>query len=197
MIACASCGHENPEDARFCNGCGATLGVVTASREERKVVSVVFADLVGSTELAAGLSPTAAEEVRRAHFALLRNAIVSTGGIEVKNLGDGLMLVFPSAPSAIRAALELLACAPPPLRLRAGLHTGDVVVTSDDLIGNAVNVAARVTALAKGGQVLVTAETLAAPGELSDVRVLRARRRALKGVTERTSVSRVERVGPL
>jgi adenylate cyclase len=68
------------------------------------------------------------------------------------------------------------------------------VVTSDDLIGNVVDVAARVTALAKGGQVLVIADTLAAAGELPDVRVLRTRRRALTGVAERTTVSRVERV---
>jgi adenylate cyclase len=86
------------------------------------------------------------------------------------------------------------ACAPEHLRLRAGLHTEEVVVTSDDLIGNVVNIAARVTALAKGGQVVVTADTLAAAGELPDVRVLRARCLALKRVAARTTVSRVEQV---
>ena len=104
------------------------------------------------------------------------------------------MLVFPSADSAIRAALELVPTAPQPLRLRAGMHTGDVVVTSDDLIGHVINVAARVTALAKGGQVAVTADTLAAAGDLPGVRVLRSRRRALKGVADRVAVSRVESV---
>jgi class 3 adenylate cyclase len=75
------------------------------------------------------------------------------------------------------------------------VHTGEVVVTADDLIGNVVNIAARVTADATGGQVLVTAEALSAAGDLGPtVRVLRRRRRSYKGVAERVSVARVERV---
>jgi class 3 adenylate cyclase len=70
-----------------------------------------------------------------------------------------------------------------------------MVVTSDDLVGNVVNIAARVTDAADGGQVLVTTTALAAAGDLGPgVRVLRARRRTLKGVSDRVSVSRVERV---
>jgi adenylate cyclase len=163
-------------------------------RDTVSEATVVFTDLEGFTQYTSSHGDDAALTLLAEHHRRASPIVRQWGGRIVKHIGDGLMLVFPSAPSAIRAALELLACAPPPLRLRAGLHTGDVVVTSDDLIGNVVNVAARVTALAKGGQVLVTADTLAAAGELADVRVLRARRRALKGVAERTTVSRVEQV---
>ena len=57
-------------------------------------VAVLFTDMVGSTALASGLSPDAADELRRGHFSVLRQAIAETGGSEVKNLGDGLMVVF-------------------------------------------------------------------------------------------------------
>jgi class 3 adenylate cyclase len=56
--------------------------------------TILFTDVVGSTELAQRLSPDAAEEVRRGHFSILRQAIAEAGGTEVKNLGDGLMVIF-------------------------------------------------------------------------------------------------------
>ena len=62
MVTCATCGHENPPDARFCNGCGSTLDEATEPRrEERKIVTVLFADLVGFTSRAERLDP---EDVR-------------------------------------------------------------------------------------------------------------------------------------
>ena len=66
------------------------------------MVTLLFTDLVASTELLARLGDDAAEEVRRSHFALLRQAIAETGGDEVKSLGDGLMVVFGSAVDALR-----------------------------------------------------------------------------------------------
>ncbi|MEP7019351.1 MAG: adenylate/guanylate cyclase domain-containing protein [Pseudonocardiales bacterium] len=162
-------------------------------RDTTSAATVVFTDLEGFTRYTSAHGDDAALALLAEHHRMASPIVRQWGGRIVKHIGDGLMLVFPSASSAVRAALQLLDCAPLPLRLRAGLHTGEVVVTSDDLIGNVVNVAARVTALAKGGQVLVTGDTLAAAGELSGVRVLRARRRALKGVAERTTVARVER----
>ena len=61
----------------------------------------LFTDLVGSTQLTSSMSAAQAEELRRRHFALLRGAVESTGGREVKNLGDGLMVVFSSASRAL------------------------------------------------------------------------------------------------
>jgi adenylate cyclase len=63
--------------------------------------TILFTDVVGSTELSQRLSPAAAEEVRRGHFAILRQAIAEAGGTEVKNLGDGLMVVFGSTFAAL------------------------------------------------------------------------------------------------
>ena len=70
-------------------------------------VTVLFTDLVGSTELASALSPEAGDELRRAHFSLLRQAIAASGGTEVKNLGDGLMVVFPAASAALSCAVAM------------------------------------------------------------------------------------------
>ena len=70
-------------------------------------VTVLFTDLVGSTELSSSLAPDAADELRRAHFAALREAIATTGGTEVKNLGDGLMVVFTSASAALGCGVAM------------------------------------------------------------------------------------------
>ena len=102
------------------------------------------------------------------------------------------MLVFAEEAAALAAAVDLLGSAPAPLRLRAGVHAGEVMVTPDDLVGHVVNVAARVAGAAKGGQVLATSSTIEAAGDLPDVRVLRPRRRALKGVADKIAISRIE-----
>ena len=70
-------------------------------------VAILFTDIVGSTELSQRLSPEAADEVRRAHFAVLRQAVAEAGGTEVKNLGDGLMVVFASASAALACAVAM------------------------------------------------------------------------------------------
>jgi len=167
-------------------------GLARGGKDTVSVATVVFTDLEGFTRYTATHGDDAALTLLAEHHRRVSPIVRQWGGRIVKHLGDGLMLVFPAADAAIHAALELVPTAPAPLRLRAGLHTGEVVVTADDLIGHVVNVAARVTGVAKGAQVLATADTLAAAGELSGVRVLRARRRSLKGVAERVAVSRVE-----
>jgi adenylate cyclase len=164
------------------------------SKDTLSSATVLFTDLEGFTRFTALRGDAEALALLAKHHRATAPVVRQWGGRVVKHLGDGLMVVFPGAAAAVQAALELVLTAPEPLRLRAGLHTGEVVVTSDDLIGNVVNIAARVTAEAKGGQVLVTAETLAAAGDLPGVRVLRPRRRSLKGISDRVSISRVERV---
>ena len=70
-------------------------------------VTVLFTDMVGSTALASSLVPEAADEMRRQHFAVLRDAVAEAGGTEVKNLGDGLMVVFRSASAAMSCAVAM------------------------------------------------------------------------------------------
>ena len=70
-------------------------------------VTVLFTDLVGSTQLASSLTPEAGDELRRSHFRILRKAIAAYGGTEVKNLGDGLMIVFATASAALSCAVSM------------------------------------------------------------------------------------------
>src|SRR2546423_6430947 len=72
-----------------------------------ETVTVLFTDLVGSTGLATRVGPAAAEGLRRDHFAILREAVEATGGREVKNVGDGLMIVFQSCSKAVGCGVEM------------------------------------------------------------------------------------------
>jgi len=124
-------------------------------------VTVLFTDLVGSTELASALTVEAGGELRRKHFSMLRQAIAASGGTEVKNLGDGLMVVFPVASAALSCAVAMQqvvdrdnAGAQRPLGLRVGLSAGEVIRETDDYFGDPVIEAARLCARANGGQIL-------------------------------------------
>src|SRR6187551_4095480 len=75
VIACAECARENPDDARFCNGCGAALAAEPRTREERKVVTAVFVDLVGSTARAERLDPEDVRALLRRYHETLRREL--------------------------------------------------------------------------------------------------------------------------
>ncbi len=152
-------------------------------------VAIVFTDLEGFTRYTAQHGDDAAIALLDDHHRQVGPVVRSRGGRVVKRLGDGLMLQFPVGDAAVLAALELQETAPDPLRMRAGVHLGEAVVTRDDVVGHVVNVAARVTECAKGGQVLATtAVREAVGGELRGARFGRARRARLKGVSEAVSV---------
>jgi class 3 adenylate cyclase len=130
---------------------------------ETQQVTVVFTDLVGSTELASRLDPDVADELRETHFALLRGAIGANGGTEVKNLGDGLMVVFTITSGALNGAVGMQQAiehynrrASEPLSFRIGLSLGEVTEDDGDYFGDAVVEAARLCAKANGGQILAT-----------------------------------------
>ena len=91
------------------------------------------------------------------------------------------------------ACLEMVDAEPEPLRLRAGIHVGEVVVAGDEIVGHVVNVAARVAESAGGGEVLVTDEVRKAAGDVRGVTFGRARSKTFKGVGEKVLVSRAER----
>ncbi len=124
-------------------------------------VAVLFTDMVGSTALAAGLAPDAADELRRGHFSILRQAIAEAGGTEVKNLGDGLMVVFATASAAFSCAVGMHQGIERDNRgrehsvgLRVGLSGGEVTTEDDDYFGDPVIEAARLCAACEGGQIL-------------------------------------------
>ena len=98
-----------------------------------EAVAILFTDIVASTELSQRLPAEAADEVRRSHFSLLRQAITESGGTEVKNLGDGLMVVFRSASAALACAVAMQQGVEQenrgsdnPVGLRVGLSGGEV-----------------------------------------------------------------------
>lgn len=146
-------------------------------------VTVVFTDLEGFTPFTAEHGDAAAIALLDAHHRTVGPVVRGRGGRIVKRLGDGLMLTFPEPEAAVLAALELVDVAPEPLRLRAGLHRGEAVVTRDDVLGHIVNVAARVTETGSGGEVVVT-EAVQAATDLRTVTYGEATHPELKGVTE-------------
>jgi class 3 adenylate cyclase len=125
-------------------------------------VTVLFTDLVDSTALLSRVGEERAEELRREQFGLLRNAIAAAGGTEVKNLGDGLMAVMPSATVGVAAAVSIQQAfdarnraASEPLQIRIGVSLGDADVEDGDYFGVPVVEAARLCAHAAGGEILV------------------------------------------
>jgi adenylate cyclase len=116
------------------------------------------------------------------------------GGRIVKQLGDGLLLTFPSAEAGVLAALELIDAEPEPLRLRVGLHVGEVLVLADrDVVGHVVNVAARVAEAARGSEVLTTEAVRDAASDLPGLSFGRLRRHPLKGTKDSVQVCTVRR----
>lgn len=123
---------------------------------------VLFTDLVGSTELEYRLSRNEADSLRDAHFTSLREALASSGGTEVKSTGDGLMVVFPSATSALDCAVAIQQAigqhnrrAREPLSVRIGMSSGDLTVASNDYFGDCAVEATRLCGAAGGGEILV------------------------------------------
>jgi adenylate cyclase len=149
-----------------------------ASRE----ATVVFTDLEGFTRFTADFGDDAAAHLVQEHQRMLGPVVRSRGGRIVKRLGDGLMLTFPAPEAAVLASLELVESVTDPLRLRVGMHLGETLVTHDDVYGNVVNTAARITEHARGGQVLASARVRDSVAPLPGVRFSRARRTNLKGV---------------
>src|SRR5918996_4566614 len=156
------------------------------------VVTLLFTDLVASTELLARVGDDAAEELRRVHFGLLRNAISTGGGQEVKTLGDGLMVAFTSSLQAIRSAVAIQQATEEhngrnpelPLRVRIGLHAGEPVQADDDFHGTAVVIAKRLCDTAGGGQILASDLVRELVGSRGQFSFRPAGRLRLKGLPE-------------
>jgi class 3 adenylate cyclase/tetratricopeptide (TPR) repeat protein len=182
----------NPEGFRFCGGCGAQLAPPTEPLEERRVVTVLFADLVGFTSQAEQLRDP--EDVRRMlepYYARLRHELIKVGGLVEKFIGDAVMAIF-GAPvaheddpeRAVRAALaireaiaELSEHGGPKLSVRIGINTGEALWALDvahyegeRLVADFVNVAARLQAAAPVNGILVGESTYRATARAIEYR---------------------------
>ncbi|MBA2300904.1 MAG: hypothetical protein H0W22_09070 [Chloroflexi bacterium] len=164
-------------------------GPVTAKK------TFMFTDIVGSTSLAEALGDQAWERLLRWHDDMLRKQVGSGGGEIVSSTGDGFFAVFDSARSGVdcaisiqRALLEHRVATGFALSVRIGLHTSDANMRGADYSGKGVHVAARVAALAQGGEILASADTLA---EAGDVPVSDARAAPVKGVAAPVSLATI------
>ena len=121
------------------------------------IVTVLFTDVVNSTELLDRLGDERAEQFRRTHFHALREAIEEHGGDEVKTMGDGFMVVFSSAVDAVRCSVAMQQqAASSGVDLRVGLHVGEPTREGNDYFGTPVVVARRLCDGAAGGQILTS-----------------------------------------
>jgi class 3 adenylate cyclase len=216
MVACAVCGEENPARARFCLRCGTPIAAA-GEPEARKVVTVVFSDLAGSTSLGERLDPESLGRVMARWFEAMRAVLERHGGTVQKFIGDAVMAVFgvpalheDDAVRAVRAAAELRQGLEGlnrdlardwgvTLQMRTGINTGEVVAgdpgVGDALVlGDAVNVAARLEQAAAPGEVLLGEPTWRLVRDA--VRVERVAPLALKGKAAPVAAFRLLSVTP-
>ncbi|MBV8591780.1 MAG: zinc ribbon domain-containing protein, partial [Acetobacteraceae bacterium] len=201
---CPSCGHGNASGAKFCSACGAKLTIngasasastipaaasrpAAASTAERRQLTVMFCDLVGSTALAARLDPEDLREVIGAYHRSITETVGRYDGFVAKYMGDGVLVYFgypeaheDDAERAVQAGLALVDVVgqlrrPDKLRVRIGIATGLVVVgdllgegaaQEKAVVGETPNLAARLQAAAGPDSVLIAASTRRLTGGL-------------------------------
>ncbi|MCG8594625.1 MAG: AAA family ATPase [Kiloniellales bacterium] len=198
-MACQHCGHKNQPTAQFCSACGSVLSPVPGEQAaegrtsrppwgERKQGTVLFADLVGSTQLIAELDPEQAMERLRPSLGLMRAAVKRFGGTVIRSLGDGIMAVF-GVPRT-QEAHALLACQAAiamqrafesdshAIKVRIGLHSGELVVSQDEdrpepvPHGATIHLANRLEQMAAPGAICLTGDCYRQVKLHCDVRAL-------------------------
>ena len=185
-MICAACGHENGENARFCEACGAPLG--GGSGERRKVVSALFCDVVGSTALGESMDPEALRALLARYFDRMKGIVERHGGSVDKFIGDA-MLIFFGDPETKGERLDAQAClrmawemqrrlielnakwrsegVEQPFKTRMGINSGYCNVGNFGseqrmdytIIGGEANLAARLQSIAEPGGIVVSYET--------------------------------------
>ncbi len=187
MPICPSCGHESAEDFRFCPSCGAQLSEAAPPREERKVVSVVFCDLVGSTAAAERMDPEDVRARLSRYHARVRAELERFGGTVEKFIGDAVVALF-GAPlaheddpeRAVRAALAIRdwVAEEADLHVRIAVNTGEALVAlgarpaegEGMASGDVVNTAARLQSAAPVDGILVGEQTYRATERMIEYR---------------------------
>ena len=177
MLTCASCHTENPDGARFCHACGSGLATVPVV-ETRKLVTVIFCDLAGSTELGGSIDAESLRKVMTRYYDEMRAAVERHGGTVEKFIGDAVVAVFgipnlheDDAVRAVRAATDMRDVLGPlndeleamwgvQLGARIGVNSGEVVATDVSggqsfMVGGPVNLAARLEQAAGVGEILL------------------------------------------
>jgi class 3 adenylate cyclase/tetratricopeptide (TPR) repeat protein len=178
-LTCASCGAANPPGSAFCNRCGASLEPAASTQEERKLVSVLFVDLVGFTASSDQADPEDVRDSLRLYYEQSRERIEQYGGTLEKFIGDAVMAVFGApvahgddAERAVRAGLRVLEGIDElnhdhglELAARAAVNTGEAVVAMGEragealALGDVVNTASRLQSAAPEGRLIVGEET--------------------------------------
>jgi len=211
-LRCVSCLTVNPVSNRFCGNCGAAFGLsaqepagaIPAASEIQwgalKHATILFADVVSSTEHVAGLDPEQAMEQLRPAVQRMCNAVERFGGTVVRTLGDGIMALFGvpralegHASLACEAALAMQAAFDGPgtsMQIRVGLHSGQVALDPEAIDatrgggvhGHAIHLASRVVALAEPGGICLTADCLTLVRSACDARSIG--KHQLKGIAE-------------
>jgi predicted ATPase/class 3 adenylate cyclase len=164
------------------------------------VVTLLFTDLVGLTELLGDVGDDEAERLRRVHFGLLRDVALAHAGQEVKDLGDGLMVAFPSAVGAVGCAIAIQQAVhrhnarhgDHRLRVRVGLNVGEPIRDEDDYFGTAVVVAKRLCDTAEAGQIRSSAPVRRLVGSRGKFDFQRLGQTVLKGVPEPLETWKIE-----
>ena len=165
MDRCPSCGFENPPNAKFCMECGTTLRSRPFA-QERKVITALICDVVGSTELGEQMDAEDIDRLQRTYHAIARRRIENHGGVVEKFIGDAVVGVFgvpaaheDDAERAVRAALRIvqeLDASGLGILVRIGVHTGEALVTvgvepssgEGFVTGDSMNTTARLEAAA-------------------------------------------------
>jgi class 3 adenylate cyclase len=177
-------------------------GATTISDATRRsgTITLLFTDLVSSTELIDRLGDDAGDRLLGAHFAILREAAREHGGREVKSLGDGLMLAFASALGAVACAVSMQQqviayegeAGGEAMGLRIGLNAGEVISAGDDYFGRPVVVARRLCDQAGSGQILLSDVVRSLMGTRGGYRFIALGALQLKGLAEPVSAFGVD-----
>lgn len=214
-MQCPRCGFVNPSGMRFCGHCGAALSAAAASPEERKLVTVLFADIVGSTQLSAARDPEHVQGQMDRFFAIARDEVHRHGGTVEKYIGDAVLALFgfpavheddperaARAAAAIRNRVDADRDAGALPKLRIGITMGEVVVTAHSagtgerlVTGDAVNLAARLQQYADPGHILISEAVQRALRNAAALRSLPSPI-ALKGVPAPITAWELVSVGP-
>jgi class 3 adenylate cyclase len=202
---CSACGRENPPEKRFCRGCGAAVGATSGPQAasgsgtlpERRLLTVMFVDLVESSALGVRLDPEDLRDVIAAYHGCVANRVARFEGFVARYMGDGVLIYFgypqaheEDAEQAIRAGLAIIdavsqlnTIAGPPgtLRIRVGIASGVVVVgdllrsgspVKTTAVGETPNLAARLQSVAEPGMVVISESTRLLTGDLFEYREL-------------------------